>query len=80
MTEEITCKTGFPSGLIDEETFERELGLCKKLSQKREGKCNWGECAKCGVVPLLYKLHKGELYEEEKAIGKLKDAMLKSQD
>jgi hypothetical protein len=50
--------------------------MCKKLSRKRGGKCNWGECAKCGVVPLLYKLGKGELYEKEKKIQSLKKTIL----
>jgi hypothetical protein len=80
MDKEITCKTGLSAGLINEETFGRELDMCKKLSRKKEGKCNWGECAKCGVVPLLYKLHKGELYEKEEEVKVLKENIFRNED
>lgn len=76
MPEELTCKTGLEAGVISKDTFEREIGMCKKLNREREGKCCWGECAKCGVVPLLYKLHKGELYEKEEEIQKLRQTIV----
>lgn len=41
--------------------------MCRRLNKKHGGKCAWGECDKCGVIPLLYKLGKGEVYEKEKA-------------
>ncbi|MDD2758558.1 MAG: hypothetical protein PHD72_04285 [Patescibacteria group bacterium] len=32
----------------------------------------WGTCAECGVVPLLYKLHKGILLGKPAEIRKVK--------
>lgn len=61
------CKTGLKKDIINKEVFDREIALCGELSKENGGKCGWGECMKCGVVPLLYKLHKGELLEDEKA-------------
>jgi hypothetical protein len=58
---------------MDKKTFEKELAMCQKLSHENGGKCNWGECAKCGVVPFLYKLGKGEFYEKEEEVKKLKE-------
>lgn len=57
---------------MDQETFEKELGMCRKLHHEKKG-CNWGECATCGVVPALYKLHKGVLLEKEEDIRKVKE-------
>ena len=39
---------------ISKETFEKEINMCKKLAHENGKKCNWGECDKCGVIPLLY--------------------------
>ncbi len=61
---------------MDEKTFEKEIAMCKELSKKNGGKCNWGECEKCGVVPLLYKLGKGKLYEAKDEVEKIKKATL----
>jgi hypothetical protein len=61
---------------IKKETFEKEIAMCQKLSEKNGGKCNWGECKKCGVVPLLYKLGKGELYENKAEIKRIKKIVL----
>lgn len=61
---------------MEKEIFEKEINMCRELSKKNGGKCNWGECGKCGVVPLLYKLHKGEIYEEKLEIEKLKKEVL----
>ncbi len=63
--------------VLEEETFEKEFLMCQGLSKKNGGKCNWGECEKCGVIPLLYKLAKGEVYEKEGEINKLKNNILK---
>ena len=49
------------------EIFEKEIAMCQNLNKKNNGHCDWGECDKCGVIPLLYKLGKGELYEKVKA-------------
>jgi len=57
---------------IKAKVFEKELALCGKLSKKNNGKCNWGKCKDCGVVPLLYKLHKAELLEDTDEIAKIK--------
>ena len=62
--------------LLNQEVFEKEIAMCRELSQKNGGKCNWGECAKCGVVPLLYKLSKGEFYDKEGEIDNLREKHL----
>lgn len=61
---------------MEKEVFEKEIAMCRKLSQKNDGKCNWGECEKCGVVPLLFKLGKGEFYEDKEEIEKIKKTAL----
>ena len=60
---------------MEQEIFEREIKMCHELSQKNGG-CAWGECAKCGVVPLLYKLHKGKLYENIEEVAELRKEVL----
>ena len=52
--------------------FEREIAQCKKLSKENGGKCAWGKCKDCGVVPLLYKLYKGVLIENSEKIEETK--------
>lgn len=61
---------------MKKEVFEKEISMCKELSQKNGGKCNWGECDKCGVIPLLYKLAKGEIVEKADEVEKLKKVVL----
>jgi hypothetical protein len=61
---------------MEKEVFEKEIAMCQKLSKKNDGKCNWGECEKCGVVPLLYKLGKGEFYDNKDGIEKIKQSVL----
>ena len=61
---------------MDQETFEKEIAMCRELSKKNRGKCNWGECQKCGAIPLLYKIYKGEIYEEENEVKELKKSVL----
>ncbi len=56
--------------------FENEVLMCRKLSKENDGKCNWGECSTCGVILLLYKLGKGELYEDSKDIENLREKVL----
>ena len=68
MKNKSTCKTGLKKRLISSAVFKREIELCRDLSHKNGGKCNWGKCKDCGVVPLLYKFHKGMLLEDEKKI------------
>jgi len=61
---------------IKKETFEKEIAMCRELSKKNGSKCAWGECEKCGVIPLLYKLGEGKLYEDKDEIEKIKKAAL----
>jgi len=61
------CKTGLKKNIINKEVFDREIGLCGKLSKENGGKCGWGECMKCGVILLLIKLYKGEILEGAEA-------------
>jgi len=57
---------------MDQEVFLNEIAMCKQLSQKNGGKCAWGECDKCGVIPLLFKLGKGEFYENVADVQQLR--------
>lgn len=58
---------------MDQETFDREIAMCRKLHRENGGRCNWGKCVNCGVIPILYKLHKGRLVEEVEEVRKLKE-------
>ncbi len=62
---------------MEKEIFEKEIAMCKKLSKENGGGCGWGECSKCGVIPLLYKIGKGEFYEKKEEVDKLKNDILK---
>lgn len=57
---------------MDQETFEKELAMCRRLHHEKRG-CNWGKCENCGVIPLLYKLHKGVILEKEDEVRKAKE-------
>ncbi|GMX59591.1 MAG: hypothetical protein MNSN_05930 [Minisyncoccus archaeiphilus] len=61
---------------MEEETYKKEVAMCKELSQNNNGKCNWGECDKCGVIPLLHKLRTGEALEKDEEIERLKKEVL----
>ena len=74
----LTCKTGLRKNVISKEVFEREIALCRKLNQENKGKCGWGRCKNCGVIPLLIKLHKGVLLEEADKIREAKKEVFKS--
>lgn len=71
-----TCKTGLKKRVINKNVFDREVGLCKKLSRKNKGECGWGKCKDCGVLFLLHKLYKGELIEEKEEIKKIRKDIL----
>lgn len=58
--------------IINKEVFNKEIAICKNLFKAGRGKCTWGNCKDCGVVPLLYKLHKGQLLEKPAEIKKVK--------
>jgi hypothetical protein len=68
-----------PKNEISKEIFDREMSMCKKLNKKNGGKCCWGECKSCGVIPLLYKLHKGELLEKAEEIEEVKTELHKQE-
>jgi 8-oxo-dGTP diphosphatase len=65
------------NGVLAEDVFLRELEMCKKLSKEKGNKCCWGSCDKCGVIPLLYKLHKGVLLDDPDEIEKVKAKVIK---
>lgn len=68
----LTCKTGLKKNIIKKEVFNREIALCRRLAKEHKGKCGWGRCKDCGVIPLLYKLYKGKLLEKPAEIKKAK--------
>lgn len=63
--------------IIKKDVFDREIALCKRLSKEGGGQCHWGECSKCGVIPLLYKLNKGQLLENPAKIAEIRAKILK---
>ena len=63
------------SEIINKEIFEKEVAICQEMSQKQKS-CCWGKCENCGVIPLLHKLYKGEVLENEKDIEKIKESFL----
>lgn len=68
----LTCKTGLKKNIIKKEVFDREIALCQMLSKENKGKCGWGKCQDCGVIPLLYKLYKGKLLEKPAVLAKIR--------
>lgn len=77
MKNKLTCKTGLKKNIIKKAVFDREVELCKMLAKKHKGKCDWGKCRNCGVIPLLIKLHKGKLLEKPAEIKKAKSKIIK---
>jgi len=75
---QLTCKTGLKKNIITKKIFNREVTLCQKLNQENNGKCGWGKCVDCGVIPFLIKLHKGLLLEKSAEIKKAKEGVFKS--
>ncbi|XOB42588.1 MAG: hypothetical protein ACKKMP_00840 [Candidatus Nealsonbacteria bacterium] len=63
--------------VISKEIFNKEIVMCKRLFKEKKGKCAWGKCKDCGVIPLLYKLHKGQLLEKPAEIKKVKSKIFK---
>lgn len=61
---------------MDQATFDKEIAMCQKLSNENGGKCCWGECEKCGVIPFLHKLLHGKVYENEEEIKEIKRTIL----
>jgi hypothetical protein len=62
---------------MDNEVFLKEIAICKKMFKKNGGRCKWGECDKCGVIPLLYKLGRGEVLDDKADILRIKNDVLK---
>jgi hypothetical protein len=71
-----SCSDTFQEEIINKEVFDREMALCKMLCKENKGKCSWGECDKCGVVPLLIKLHQGKVMEDHEEINQSKKLIL----
>ncbi|MFH1401776.1 MAG: hypothetical protein ABIG40_02335 [Parcubacteria group bacterium] len=63
--------------IITKKVFDKEVAMCEKLAKENKGKCVWGKCTNCGVIPFLYKLHKGELLEKPVDIKKAKSNIIK---
>lgn len=63
---------------ISKKVFEKEISMCKKLNKENKGKCNWGKCERCGVIPLLYKLGKGEVLENAKKLKAAKKSIFEA--
>lgn len=61
---------------MKKEIFDLEIAICQKNNKKNDGSCNWGECEKCGVIPLLYKLSGRGLLEEKEDIKNVKKEIL----
>lgn len=59
--------------LISKDVFKNEINMCRKLNKKNSGRCSWGECNRCGVLPLLIKLHEGRLIEDSSEVDTLKE-------
>lgn len=68
---------GLKKNIIRKEVFGREIKLCQMLSKEHRGKCGWGKCKDCGVVPLLIKLYKGQLLEKPSEIKKAKSKLIR---
>lgn len=75
-TEQPTCKTDLKKNVIDNDVFDHELAMCQNLSKKNDGRCNWGVCKNCGVLPLLLKLNQGILLEKPEEILEAKNKIL----
>lgn len=73
---ESICHKRLAKDVIKSDVFDREIALCKKLSKDGAGMCNWGTCTECGVIPLLYKLYKGELIEDKIEIENMREILL----
>ncbi len=58
--------------IISKQIFDQETSLCKTLSKQNNGKCNWGKCDECGVLPLLYKFRYGKILENKDEIKQIK--------
>jgi hypothetical protein len=77
MKKKLACVSGLKKNIIKKEVFDKEIGICKMLARQNKGKCGWGKCKDCGVVPLLYKLNKGVLLEKPAEIKKAKSKIIK---
>lgn len=77
MKNKIICKAGLRKNIIRKDVFKREIALCNMLHKKNKGRCCWGKCKDCGVIPLLYKLNKGQLLDKFAEIKKIKSRAFK---
>ena len=74
MVNKLSCRTGLKKRIISKEVFDREIALCKKMSAK-DGGCCWGQCDRCGVVPLLVKLYEGKLVDNNEELKMLRNML-----
>lgn len=63
---------------MEKEIFNREIKICREIKNSGN-KCMWGECEKCGVIPLLYKLQYGKLLEDESEIKDIKNKIFNAE-
>ena len=77
MKSKLTCKTGLKKNIIKKEVFDREIALCQMLFKENKGKCGWGKCKDCGVIPLLIKLYKGKLIDKPAKLAKIRKKIFK---
>jgi len=63
--------------IVSKDTFDKEIQMCRELNRKNSGRCNWGECNRCGVLPFLIKLHEGKLLETSSEINEFKEKIFK---
>ena len=75
MKKKLTRKTGLKKNIIKKKVFEREIKLCQHLNKEHMGKCGWGRCKQCGVIPLLYKLHKGKLIDKSGDLAEIRTSI-----
>jgi hypothetical protein len=80
MNKKLSCKTGLKKNIVSKTIFDREIALCKMLSRENGGKCGWGACENCGVIPLLYKLHKGQLIEDPEELQKIRNELFRNRE
>jgi len=56
---------------MEKEIFEKEINICREHYNKKKS-CAWGECEKCGAIPLLHKLFKEEVVDNKDDVEELK--------
>lgn len=65
---------------MNKSIFEVESSICRDLHKQNGGMCNWGECEKCGVIPFMYKIFRGEQVEDLEKIKEIKKEVFENKD